>query len=145
MRTKTLSHFWVASAVVVVIATVLGCETAATRGSSTTTLPAPKAIVPADLKILAGKWAGSGESPAGTARIETVLSEDGSFYSVGSRTGSQKFPGKMEIRDGKVFYETTYSSGTMTFHELVDHWVWKWDGKTKDGGSVANELVKANR
>jgi hypothetical protein len=145
MRTKLRVNPWIASAVVVAIINVLGCEAAAPRGSQTMTLPAPKAIEPADLKVLAGKWTGSGKSPAGTARIETVLSDDGSFYSVGSLTGDQKFPGRMQIREGKVFYETTYSSGTMIFHELADQWVWKWEGKTRDGGPVANELVKAKR
>jgi hypothetical protein len=50
----------------------------------------------------------------------------------------------MRIVDGGVVYETATSKGTMTFHESQDgkSWVWKWDGKTTDGGAVRNELSK---
>ena len=51
----------------------------------------------------------------------------------------------MKVGDGGVVtYETATSKGTMTFHESGDgkSWVWKWDGKTADGGVVRNELMK---
>jgi hypothetical protein len=49
----------------------------------------------------------------------------------------------MKIVDGGVVYETAQSKGTMTFHETDTVWVWKWQGKTQDGGAVRNELTKS--
>jgi hypothetical protein len=49
----------------------------------------------------------------------------------------------MRIVDGGVVYESPASKGTMTFHETSTGWVWKWQGKTPDGGAVRNELTKS--
>jgi hypothetical protein len=140
-RTSLLSAMALTLAAIV----VGGCQTGTPAPAPTTTLPPPVALQPADLKMLAGQWTGSGKFPTGVARLQTTLNEDGSFVSVGSLTGDQKTPGKLQIRDGKVLYESAYSSGTMTFHELPDRWVWKWDGKARDGSPVTNELAKPKR
>jgi hypothetical protein len=49
----------------------------------------------------------------------------------------------MKIVDGGVVYEAATSKGTMAFHESDNMWLWKWNGKTTDGNTVRNELMKS--
>jgi hypothetical protein len=100
---------------------------------------------PGDFKMLAGNWYGSELiQQASPQAIQAVIQDTGAFYTtLRGMPGAQR-PGIMRIVDGGVVYETATSKGTMTFHESQDgkSWVWKWDGKTTDGGAVRNELTK---
>ena len=98
-----------------------------------------------DFKMLAGNWYGSEyvqqQQPQA---IQGVIQETGAFFTVLRGAPGAQRPGVMKIVDGGVVYETATSKGTMTFHESEDkkNWVWKWQGKTADGGAVRSELTK---
>jgi hypothetical protein len=100
---------------------------------------------PGDFKTLAGSWYGSElVQQAQPQAIQGVIQETGAFYTVLRGSPGAQRPGVMRIENSGVVYETATSKGTMTFHESADgkNWVWKWDGKTTDGGAVRNELTK---
>jgi hypothetical protein len=100
---------------------------------------------PGDFKMLAGKWTGSQYvQQAQPQAIEAVIQDNGAFYTALRGAPGAQRPGMMKIVDGGVVYETAQSKGKMTFHDSEDgkSWVWKWDGKTQDGGAVRNELTK---
>jgi hypothetical protein len=105
-----------------------------------------RTMQPGDFKLLAGNWYGSELiQQASPQAIQGVIQENGAFFTVLRGTPGAQRPGIMKIGDGGVVtYETATSKGTMTFHESQDgkSWVWKWDGKTTDGGAVRNELTK---
>jgi len=93
--------------------------------------------------MLAGSWMGSEYvQQAAPAAIQGVIQETGAFYIVPRGAPGAQRPGIMRIVDGGVVYESPASKGTMTFHETATGWVWKWQGKTPDGGAVRNELTK---
>jgi hypothetical protein len=125
---------------------VLAAAAGVVVGCAATPTGAPRVMQPDDFKMLAGKWTGSEhvqQSPP--QAIEGVIQETGAFYIVPRGAVGAQRPGMMKIVDGGVVYETAQSKGKMTFHESQDgkSWVWKWDGKTQDGGAVTNELMRA--
>jgi hypothetical protein len=142
----------VVGGVVVLAATLVGCAAAPPPGPA-------RRMQPGDFKMLAGDWygseviqqvfptgstAGMSQRPS-TQAIQGVIQESGAFFTVLRGTPGAQRPGIMKVGDGGVVtYETATSKGTMTFHESQDgkSWVWKWDGKTTDGGAVRNELTK---
>ena len=75
--------------------------------------------------------------------VQGVIYETGAFYIAPRATPANQVPGFMRIVDGKVVYESPASDGTMTFHEGATAWTWKWQGKTKSGSTVTNELTKS--
>jgi hypothetical protein len=125
---------------------ILAAAVGVVVGCASTPVGAPRVMQPDDFKMLAGKWTGSEHiQQAPPQAIEAVIQDTGAFYTVArGATGAQR-PGMMKIVDGGVVYETAQSKGKMTFHESQDgkSWVWKWDGKTTDGGAVTNELMRA--
>jgi hypothetical protein len=123
--------------IVTLLAVLAGC-------AATPTGPA-RAMQPGDFKMLAGNWYGSEYiQQSAPQAIQGVIQDTGAFFTVLRGTPGAQRPGIMKIVDGGVVYETATSKGTMTFHESEDktHWVWKWQGKTADGGVVRSELTK---
>jgi hypothetical protein len=113
-------------------------------GCASTPTGAARVMQPGDFTKLAGKWTGSEYvQQAPPQAIEAVIQDTGAFYTVLRGAPGAQRPGMMKIVDGGVVYETAQSKGTMTFHETDTVWVWKWQGKTQDGGAVRNELTKS--
>jgi hypothetical protein len=123
--------------IAIVMTALVGCAVAPTGTA--------RVMQPGDFKMLAGTWMGS-TNLQGTvsAPIQGVIQETGAFYIVPRGAPGSQRPGMMKVVDGGVVYEMAQSKGKMTFHESQDgkSWVWKWDGKTADGGAVRNELTK---
>ena len=115
-------------------------------GCASTPAGAARMMQPGDFKMLAGKWTGSAYvQQASPEAIEGVIQETGAFHIVARGAPGAQRPGMMKIVDGGVVYEMAQSKGTMTFHDSQDgkSWIWKWQGKTTDGGAVTSELTKA--
>ena len=110
-----------------------------------TTPPADARIMkPVDIKLTVGQWLGSQYVQGQEAvAIIGVIQENGAFYTAPRGAAANTVPGFMRIADAKVFYESPASDGTMTFHEGATAWTWKWQGKTKSGSAVTNELTKS--
>jgi hypothetical protein len=114
-------------------------------GCASTPAGSARVMQPGDFTMLAGKWTGSEYVQQAPAQaIEAVIQDTGAFYTALRGAPGAQRPGMMKIVDGGVVYETAQSKGTMSFHESEDKksWVWKWQGKTTDGGAVRNELSK---
>jgi hypothetical protein len=115
-------------------------------GCASTPTGEARMMQPGDFKMLSGKWTGSEHvQQASPQAIEGVIQETGAFSIVPRGVPGAQRPGIMKVVDGGVVYEMAQSKGKMTFHESQDgkSWVWKWDGKTADGGAVRNELTKS--
>jgi hypothetical protein len=115
----------------------------ALAGSGIATAQPPKAVP--DLKSIAGTWSGTGHSSLGTNPLEWTIKEDGTVEVVartpgGPRTGVAK----MSIRDGKIFYESGSSSGTVTLYEDGSRRVLKYEAVFKrDNSRGGAELTPA--
>jgi hypothetical protein len=95
---------------------------------------APKAAP--DLKSIAGKWSGTGQSSLGTNPLEWTIKEDGTVEVVaGTPSGPRTGFGKMSVKDGKLFYESGSSSGTVTLQEEGGRRVLKYDAVFKRDNS----------
>jgi len=92
---------------------------------------------------LAGIWEGQSRTPTfGLVEITTTIKPDGTFISVGPG-GAAPTPGRLWVSDGKILYETAYSSGTMTLHEGGGKRILRWQGTAKiGGGPVAVEITQ---
>jgi hypothetical protein len=97
----------------------------------------------ADLKSIAGKWAGQGRSPLGTNPLEWTIGEDGRVDVVASTpNGTVTGVAKVSIKDGKLFYESGTSSGTLTLQD-GDRRL-RYEGLSKRGNNpVGAELTRA--
>jgi len=104
----------------------------------------PRTMKPEDIKLIVGEWRGSGYVQGQQAvAILGFIYDTGAFYTAPRATPANQVPGFMKIVDGKVLYESPASDGTMTFYESATSWTWKWEGKTKSGSAVTNELTKS--
>ena len=109
-----------------------------------TTVPEARMMKPEDIKLIVGEWRGSQYVQGQPAvAIDGAIQENGTFYTVPRGAAANQVPGKLRIVDGKVLYESANSEGTMTFHEGDTAWTWKWQGKTRNGSAVTNELMKS--
>lgn len=81
----------------------------------------PPAVQVQDLRMIAGKWQGTGKGPAGTSARALTIREDGDYESVVSSPGGgfTKYEGVLRLRAGKIVWlsRTTGGSGIMTLHE----------------------------
>jgi hypothetical protein len=81
---------------------VAGCATAGSTG-------AVKALTPADMRSLAGVWQGTMTGMGGGSTPATLTVEaDGSYSARGGAFASQ---GRAEVKDGKLDFVTTQTSG----------------------------------
>jgi len=95
----------------------------------------PAALVP-DLKSIAGKWSGIGQSSLGTNALDWTIKEDGTVEFVAATpSGPRTGVAKMSVKDGKFFYESGTSSGTVTLHEDGGRRVLKYDAVFKQDNS----------
>jgi hypothetical protein len=68
-----------------------------------------------DVKSLAGKWTGHGQSPAGTNPLEWTIDPDGAVHVVAATpTGTVTGKARVSVKDGRILYESGTSSGTLT-------------------------------
>lgn len=115
---------------------------AALTGCATTVSEA-RTMKPEDIKLITGEWRGTAYVQAQQAvAIQGFIYENGTFYVAPRGNPANQVPGILKIVDGKVLYDSPASEGTMTFHESATDWTWKWQGKTKSGSVVTNELTK---
>ena len=106
----------------------------ALAGPGIATAQAPKAAP--DLKSIAGKWSGTGHSSLGTNPLEWTIKEAGTVDVVaGTPSGPRTGVGKVSVRDGKLFYESGSSSGTVTLQEDGGRRVLKYDAVFKRDNS----------
>jgi len=95
----------------------------------------PAKAVP-DLKSIAGKWSGTGHSSLGTNPLEWTIKEDGTVDVIaGTPSGPRTGVGKVSVKDGKIFYESGSSSGTVTLHENGGRRVLKYEAVFKRDNS----------
>ncbi|HSE94912.1 MAG TPA: hypothetical protein VLD61_03425 [Methylomirabilota bacterium] len=93
---------------VVLVLMVAACATAS--------LPPPRALQPGDLKILAGRWEGSGRTRQGRPIAATTwdVREDGTVV---VNSGGRIADARLSIRDGKVVLDGAFSDAVLTLHE----------------------------
>ncbi len=115
----------------------------ALAGPGIATAQAPKGTP--DLKSIAGKWSGTGQSSLGTNPLEWTIKEDGTVEVIaGTPSGPRTGVGKMSVKDGKFFYESGSSSGIVTLHEDGSRRVLKYDAVFKrDNSRGGAELTPA--
>jgi hypothetical protein len=129
-RTARAPRF-VALLVVFVTTSLLGCPTLAAADSA------------ADLKSVVGKWVGQGRSPQGTNPLEWTINDDGSVNVVTSTpNGTVTGVAKMSTKDGKLFYESGTSSGTVIVQD--DNRRLRYEGLSKRGNfPVGADMTRA--
>ena len=94
-----------------------------------------------DVKELAGTWEGHVRSTYGPSRrpITLTVREDGSYTAVGDSIAE----GKIQLVGGRLIYDSTFSSGTMTVEERGGKQMLLGSGTMKRGGAtVTSEYVK---
>jgi hypothetical protein len=98
-----------------------------------------------DLKSIAGKWMGTGQSSLGTNPLEWTVKEDGTVAVVaGTPSGPRAGVAKISIRDGKFFYDSASSSGPVTLHEEGGRRTLKYEAMFKrDNSRGGAELTPA--
>jgi len=99
-----------------------------------------------DVKAIAGKWKGSGQSAQGAVSLEWTIREDGTVTAVtGTPDGPRTSIGQMSIRDGNFFYETRASSGVVTLVEEGGHRLLRYDAVFKHDKSRGSAELTAVR
>jgi len=89
-----------------------------------------------DLKTIVGKWSGTGQSVAGNNPLEWTIKEDGTVEVVaGTPRGTVTGVGRMSVKDGKFFYESGSSSGSVTLQEDGGRRVLKYEAVFKRDNS----------
>jgi hypothetical protein len=81
---------------------IAGCATAGSTGTV-------KAVTPADMRWLAGVWQGTMTGMGGGSVPATLTVEADGGYTV--RGGAYASQGKAEVKDGKLEFVTTQTSG----------------------------------
>ena len=93
----------------VALALLVGFVVAATTASAQEQL--------ADLKPLVGKWRGYVTSPLGSAPVDLIVQEDGSYSTILYVQPSRTITGTLEVADGKAkFKNSEGNAGTFTLY-----------------------------
>jgi hypothetical protein len=72
----------------------------------------------ADLKDIAGRWAGFGGYTGASGRTELTIREDGTGeFFLPDVEGGTRVPALLRVDKGKVLSETATATGTITLHE----------------------------
>ena len=106
-------------------------------------LPPARSLQPTDLKILAGRWEGSGLTVDGR-RVNWVwtVQPDGSFVTT-SASGSGE--GRLVIRGGQVVVEGPVADGVLTLHEGGGRRVLEGSGNFKGLGAMGETHVEVTQ
>ena len=107
---------------------------------TSSTLPPARAVQPEDLARLAGVWEGFSIIPGGgSAQVTATIKPNGEFMLVGRAAT----PGRLWISDGKIQYESAFSTGMMTLHEGDGKRVLVMNGAARNGrGNVHAEFTQ---
>lgn len=101
----------------------------------------PQAAKPVDdLKTLVGHWRGYAFNPTTGERTSTPVNiyvkDDGTYEAHGTGVGSFRVTGALRLSDGKMTFQSTRTSGTVTLHEVKNLETMKfWYGN----GNLAGE------
>ncbi len=98
-----------------------------------------------DLKSIAGKWSGTGQSSLGNNPLDWTIKEDGTVEVVaGTPRGPVTGRARISVKDGKFFYESGTSSGPVTLQEEGGRRVLKYEAVFKrDNSRGGAELTPA--
>jgi len=111
-------------------------------------LPPPHVFQPGDFRRVAGTWEGPAQYGPATDgadphdhTVTLIVRENGTFrfiYDNPPHTGLERFrraghEGKLQIRDGQLFYDFVYEEGVATLHEGSGGRVLRLQGKGKGG------------
>jgi len=125
----------------IVLGTCVTNSTPRARAQTAATLPPVRAVQQEDVASLAGVWEGQSVIPgSASSPLTMTVKSDGTFIFVGTRATT---PGRLWISDGKILYESAFSTGTMTLHEGDGKRVLVWDGVARNGrGATHGEVTQ---
>jgi hypothetical protein len=111
--------------------------------AATAPLPPARSLQPTDLKVLAGRWEGSGLTVDGR-RVNWVwtVQPDGSFITTSSAGSAE---GRLVIRGGQVVVEGAVADGTLTLHEGGGRRVLEGSGNFKGLGAMGQTRVEVTQ
>ncbi len=117
---------------------------AACAGASSA--PQRMAVPIADVKAVAGKWAGTfaRDTSAYENWVELTISEDGTYeFSSVRQIGSLQGKGTLRVNDGKLVAEGPRGSIVYTLYDKGGKQVLMLNASTSDGATYSGELGRA--